>query len=154
MPKLSDCLSDSKRTVITETFIRPGSVFKIMDTETKPPKIKYHVIIGVNDTEVLVGTARINSKINPNIYRDIESKSRCMSLRSRKYGYLDHDSTIDCNHLITHKKSDVLKHLNRNSGSLLGDLDFEDLNEVKLRMIEAPTISEEDKERFGIVCQN
>lgn len=125
-------------------------MFKVFDYQTNPPKIKYHIVVGVNEERILLGTVRINSKMNVNVYRDQASQYRCMKIKSGKYNFLDHDSMIDCNHIISHDLSTIRTYIVSRPDMFLGEIVSEDLEEIKLRMLEAPTISEEEKEIFGI----
>ena len=71
-------------------------------------------------------------------------------MKAEKYDFLEHDSTIDCNHFLTHNLKDIKTYINSHPDVILGDITTEDLEDIKLRMLDAPTITEEDKEIFGI----
>lgn len=88
--------------------------------------------------------------MNANVYRDQASQYRCIKMKADKYNFLDHDSTIDCNHLLSHDLSAVKTYICSQPDVMLGDITTDDLEDIKLRMLDAPTISEEDKEIFGI----
>lgn len=151
MPKLNELLSTNSSQLSTTSFsIAPGDVFKIFDNRTIPPKVKYHIVIGVSEERILLGTVRINSNMNANVYRDQASQYRCIKMKADKYNFLDHDSTIDCNHLLSHDLSAVKTYICSHPDVMLGDITTDDLEDIKLRMLDAPTISEEDKEIFGI----
>lgn len=151
MPKLSELLSANSNSVnVTSYSIAPGDVFKVFDNRTTPPKIKYHIVVGISEARILLGTVRINSNININVYRDQASQYRCIKMKAEKYDFLEHDSTIDFNHLITHNLKDIKTYINSHPDVILGDITTEDLEDIKLRMLDAPTITEEDKEIFGI----
>lgn len=151
MPKLSELLSANSNSIdVTSHSVAPGDVFKVFDNRTTPPKVKYHIVVGISEERILLGTVRINSNININVYRDQASQYRCIKMKAEKYDFLDHDSTIDCNHLLTHNLQDVKTYINSHPEVILGDITTEDLEDIKLRMLDAPTITEEDKEIFGI----
>lgn len=151
MPKLNELLSANSSPINTTSFsIVPGDVFKVFDNRTTPPKVKYHIVVGISEERILLGTVRINSSMNVNVYRDQASQYRCIKVKADKYDFLDHDSTIDCNHLLSHNLKDIRTYLSSHPDVILGDITTEDLEDIKLRMIEAPTITEEDKEIFGI----
>lgn len=151
MPKLSEQLSANSNSIdVTSHVVAPGDVFKVFDNRTIPPKIKYHIVIGIHEERILLGTVRINSNININVYRDQASQYRCIKIKAEKYDFLSHDSMIDCNHLLTHDLEDVKTYINSHPDVILGDITTEDLEDIKLRMSDAPTITEEEKEIFGI----
>jgi len=152
MPSIEELLSehgDLKAKFMVN--IKPGLVFRVFDNRTTPPKPKYHVIVGICEEEVLIGTVRINSQINTNVYRRIEEQYRCLKLKEETYHFLKHNSIVDCNILIPSRMNGIKQYLENNSTCILGELKVEDLEEIKLRMIEAPTISKEDKVKFGII---
>ena len=151
MTQLNELLSANSNPIATSSFsIAPGDVFKVFDKRTTPPKVKYHIVVGVSEERILLGTVRINSAMNINIYRDQESQYRCIKMKADKYNFLDHDSTIDCNQLLSHNLNDVKNYISSHSNVMLGGITTDDLEDIKLRMLEAPTITEEDKEIFGI----
>lgn len=64
MPKLSELLSANSNSVnVTSYSIAPGDVFKVFDNRTTPPKIKYHIVVGISEERILLGTVRINSNL-------------------------------------------------------------------------------------------
>ncbi len=151
MAKLNELLSaNSSQIDITSFSVTPGDVFKVFDNRTIPPKVKYHIVVGVSEERVLLGTVRINSTMNApkGIYR--HSCLENTATAPDKYDFLDHDSTIDCNHLISHDLNDIKTYIVSHQDVILGDITPDDLEDIKLRMLDAPTITEEDKEIFGI----
>ncbi|WP_303178876.1 hypothetical protein [uncultured Butyricimonas sp.] len=151
MPTLGDLLSEFSDIRAPKMFVEPGVVFKIFDRKTTPPKWKRHVIVGVCEDEILVGTVRINSTMNVNVYREQEKQYRCLKLKKEVYSFLDYDSVIDCNNLIPSNLNGVKKHFCASPSCVLGKLRVEDVEEIKLRMVDAPTISKADKIKFGII---
>lgn len=151
MPKLSELLAANSNSIdVTSYSIAPGDVFKVFDNRTTPPKPKLHIVVGINEERVLLGTIRINTSLNVKVYRDQVSQYRCLKMKVDKYPFLDHNSTIDCNHIISHDLQTIRGYLVSHPDRLMGDIATEDLEEIKLRMLDAPTITEEDKEIFGI----
>lgn len=149
MPTLGELLSEFSNIQTPEIKIEPGIVFRIFDLKTTPPK--QHIIVGVCEDEVLVGTTRINSLLNINVYRSQEDQYRCIKLKKEMYNFLDHDSIVDCNNLIPSHLTRIKKHIQTNPSCVLGRLHVDDIEEIKLRMADAPTISKEDKIKFGII---
>lgn len=151
MPQLKELLSPNSDQFGTNSFsIAPGDVFKVFDNQTTPPKVKYHIVVGISEARILLGTVRINSNMNVNVYRDQASQYRCIKMKAEKYDFLDHDSTIDCNQLLSHNLDDVKNYISSHPDVVLGYISTDDLEDIKLRMLEAPTITEEDKEIFGV----
>ena len=103
------------------------------------------------DEEVLVGTVRINTSMNVNVYKQIEAQYRCIKLKREVYDFLDHDSVVDCNVLIPSNLPGIQWELDNHPHYVMGKLLSEDVEEIKLRMIDAPTISKADKIKFGII---
>lgn len=151
MPTLGELLSEFSDIKSSDVVVEPGLVFKIFDTRTNPPKIKYHVVVGVCEEDVLVGTVRINTSMNVNVHRTMEAQYRCIKLKQEVYNFLDHDSIVDCNLLIPSPLPKIQWMLDHHPQYVIGKLLAVDIEEIKLRMIDAPTISREDKIKFGIV---
>ena len=90
---LGDYLNDEQKRLFILTKLKPGAVIYRFCDFTKPPKIKYLLVLQVQtDTVVFV----INSEIN----RFIQSK-KCLRdaqivIDQASHSFLDYDSYIDC----------------------------------------------------------
>jgi len=102
MMKISDALNDEELLKLTKQTVEIGDVYRMEMTETngiKPKngadsRNKYFVVLGFDNKGIAYGGVIINSKINPNLPAHL--KMYHMPLPKAKYGFLDHNSFVDC----------------------------------------------------------
>ncbi len=102
MMKISDALSDDELLNLARRTVEIGDVYRMNLTKVngiKPKdgadsRNKYFVVLGFDDKGVAYGGVIINSGINQNLPAHL--KMYHMPLPKSKYGFLDHDSFVDC----------------------------------------------------------
>jgi len=102
MTKLSDALTDEELLSLARKTVEVGDVYRINMTAANgiKPKAgddsrnKYFVVLGFDSHGVAYGGVIINSRINRNLPAHL--KMYHMPLPKAKYGFLDHDSFVDC----------------------------------------------------------
>ncbi len=102
MMKISDALSGDELLNLARHTVGVGDVYRMNMTEAngiKPKdgadsRNKYFVVLGFDDKGVAYGGVIINSRINQNLPAHL--KMYHMPLPKAKYGFLDHNSFVDC----------------------------------------------------------
>lgn len=100
--KISDALNDEELLNLAKSTVEIGDVYRMKMTEAngiKPKngddsRNKYFVILGFDSKGVAYGGVIINSEINQNLPAHL--KMFHMPLSKAKYGFLDHNSFVDC----------------------------------------------------------
>jgi len=102
MMKISDALNDEELLGVAKQTVEIGNVYRMKMTKEngiKPKdgadsRNKYFVVLGFDNKGIAYGGVIINSKINQNLPAHL--KMYHMPLSKAKYGFLDHDSFVDC----------------------------------------------------------
>ncbi len=102
MMKISDALNDDDLLSLARHTVEIGDVYRIKMTEAngiKPKdgadsRNKYFVVLGFDNKGIAYGGVIINSNINQNLPAHL--KMYHMPLPKAKYGFLDHNSFVDC----------------------------------------------------------
>ncbi len=131
--------------------IRIGDVYRIrMSVENgivpKPgdeSRNKYFIVLGFDSDGCVYGGVIINSRINANM--PLHIKDWHMPIKRSKYGFLDHDSFVDCSSL---KRAPLNKF---HSLRYLGLIDEEDVRLILGTIKESPQESRAHLARFGIL---
>lgn len=105
MTKLSDILSDNTLKNIAENTIKKGDVYRIrMNREDgiipkngADSRNKFFVVLGFDSFGNAYGGVIVNSTINRKVPISIQDWH--MPIKSSKYGFLVHDSFVDCSTL-------------------------------------------------------
>ncbi len=100
--KISDALNDGELLKLAKRTVKIGDVYRIKMTEAngiKPKggadsRNKYFVVLGFDSKGIAYGGVIINSMINRNLPDYL--KMYHMPLSKAKYGFLDHNSFVDC----------------------------------------------------------
>lgn len=78
--------------------MRVGDIIHIFAENTKPPKDKFIIIIGVSEEKIKYLSVFINSEINTNVYRSSIQQDLCIPIKQEDYpNFLVKDSFIDLN---------------------------------------------------------
>lgn len=130
--------------------IVPGMVFLTWDIHTTPPKEKIHIIVAINSEEAMIATVRINSKLNINVYRDLDSQLHCISLKANDCDFLNHNSVVDCNIITKYPLKKISQLLSKETNRIKGAISEDLLKDIKLRLASARGITPNDKAKFGL----
>lgn len=150
MMKISDALNDQELSRLVSATVKVGDVYEITMTEAngiKPKpgdfsRDKYFVVLGFDSEGYVYGGVIINSKINKNLPANI--KMFHMPIKQSKYGFLKHDSFIDCAQL---KRANPHKF---NEWNYLGEMDEYDVELIIGTVKESPRESVENLARYGL----
>lgn len=133
--------------------INIGSVFRIecFPTDGVVPKVKedksrfkYIVIVGIDKEGYFIGASLINSQINERLKHLIAQYQK--ELDADNYSFLEGKSRyVDCYKIITIKKQRIL-----NDGEYIGNLDSEDICEVRELLKTSPIMDQNTIAQFDI----
>lgn len=148
-------LGDFFPTGVQEEFrernLKAGSVFKILATNTTPPKEKRLVLVAVNDELALVGYLFINSEINLLCLDTDELRNLQIYLECAHRNYLSHDSYLDCSNLMEIPLEELKTVFAADRDIFLGELSEEDFLATIEKVTNAPTISNNKKRKFRLI---
>ncbi|MDR1022590.1 MAG: hypothetical protein LBL94_04890 [Prevotellaceae bacterium] len=146
----ADILKPLEAEKFAKLTIEAGNVFRVnMDkADGVTPKQgdssrnKYFVVLGFDGAGSAYGGVIFNSRINQNLAPSVRDYH--MPVSRAKYGFLSHDSFVDCSSLKTANPAKLLK------GQYLGDVDEDDLSLIKSTVKSSPKETEERLALFGL----
>lgn len=150
MASLGDLLPQNLKQQVIAGNLKVGSVFRVFDNSTTPPKIKRFIVVGVSDDKVIFATVFINTDINPHLFPTQELKNLHLPLDAAGRVYLEHNSFADCSQILEKPVAEIQKAYEKDMTSHLGDLSDEDLKAVKKIIKETRTISIRKKKQYGL----
>ncbi|MBS9774755.1 MAG: hypothetical protein KGV59_06325 [Tenacibaculum sp.] len=115
-------------------IIKAGDIIHIFVKNTKPPKEKFIIVLGIDGSNVSVLTVFINSKINTNVYRTQYQQDLCYKIKQSDYPFLTYDSYIDLNAPFERSKNDLEWLVNNRPDAKKGSLKSEHLEDC-IRLI-------------------
>lgn len=151
MPSIGDLLSEKSKKTLAE--IKIGYVYRMRLTREDgiTPKNgdnsrdKYFIVLGVDETNNIVGHVLINTNINDNL--STELKNLQYPISHNRYSFLEGKTRyVNCSDLKKLKRSRFVELYNGEYGSI----NSEDLDLIIGALKESPTISKKDLKRFGI----
>jgi hypothetical protein len=147
MGSLGDAFPDELKKEFAKSNIELGTVIKIYDSEAK--KEKWHLIVGMDDGQVLIATVRINSEIN---IRCIPQSLRCFQIHVKKQDnyFLDHDSFVDCSKLLSYPINHFIDYIQKNTSSLIGKMEEKKFDEIRSTIAICHIIENKYKKKFGL----
>ena len=98
MVTIADFLDPESRQEYVSGKLAPGRVLYLFSRFSNPAKDKYLVLVCLGPHALLLV---INSRISQYVDQRQHLLSCQVSLRATDYGFLDHDSYIDCSKVIT-----------------------------------------------------
>lgn len=151
MSLLSDAFPDHFREQYVERNLQVGMVLRTYVTDTKPPKTKYFIIIGISQDRVALGVVYINSEINPNLFSKPELKQLHIPMSPDERELVEYDCFIDCSKIYEKPLESISQLLKENPSCDRGMLNSVELGRVQEKIYSASTISPRDKKKFGLV---
>jgi hypothetical protein len=148
---LSDFFPDAFRKEFSErVLLERGVVIRTHVTDTHPPKIKFFVVLGATKDKIVFGFLLINSQINPHIFRDPQIRSWHIPIKAADYGFLSHDSFVDCTQFFEKDCLSLLEKISDSPSIVVGKLSETDFEAVRNAFKSTSTIAANDKRRFGL----
>ena len=151
MGNLGDSFPKKLRNEFAQKNICIGSVIRVPVQDTTPPKIKRLIIVGIEEDNVLLATAFINSEININILNTPELTSLQYGLQTLNCDFIDRDSFVDCSIIKERKIQKLKEYISNNPNAVMGELEEKDLERIKGLLISATTIPIHLKKKYCLL---
>lgn len=152
MNNLFDFLPDDFKKSFTDNNLKIGSVLRLHVRDTKPPKFKRFIVVGISVDKISIATSYINSDININVLNTNYLKSLNYELKKDDTReYLEWNSFVDCSKVYERNFSEIKKALENNPNCNIGTLSETDLKNVKHKLSIASTISESIKRKYDFI---
>ncbi|MBI9056823.1 MAG: hypothetical protein JEZ01_03525 [Labilibaculum sp.] len=148
MGALGDLIPKNTRIKLAENILFLGSVVSIYDEDAK--KIKRHIIVGFDNGKIATATVRINSKKNPNFYRNYNEQKLCYFIKSKGNKFLEWDSTVDCSDLIEWPTENLKEILLEESSTFMGQVEDRELDTIRSVIADADTIPPKKKKKYKL----
>lgn len=131
--------------------VNAGDIFRVTMNRANgitPPKgdesrDKFFVVLGFDDDGNVYGGVIFNSLMNLNLPPFIQTMQ--YAIKKDSYGFLAHDSYIDCSAIKSVRKTKLLK------STYLGTLKATDMNDIITKIKGNSRISKIELKRFGII---
>jgi len=150
MSSFSDTFSNQDREGFAKRNLKIGSVIKVFVSDTKPPKEKRLVLVGISYDQIYYASIFLNSEINANLFNTTALKDLHIELKAVDRVYLDHDSFADCSQIQKRKAEWLLELISDDPSKVLGELNEYDLKLLQAKIKSAPTITPALKKTFGL----
>jgi hypothetical protein len=147
---LGEQLPEHFKKAFAQERLRAGAVVRRMVPDTRPPKIKRCVIVGISDDLVSVGVVFINSDINFNVLPTKELQELQYLVSATGRDYVEHDSFVDCSQLFEHSYAALLRETQNEPGIILGKVTPADLAAIYSLVKNAKTISPKLKKKYHL----
>ena len=142
MGTLGDHFPDSMRQTFADQHVQAGQVLYIFCHFTNPEKEKYLVVVGCGPNCLAFV---INSRIAPFLARDPALRACQVPIVPSDYGFLDHDSFIDCTQVFQIPRTELQHQLSVDTSRAKGELNKATKSEI-IRVVQiAQTISPRHK---------
>ncbi len=146
---LGDYFPDAYRDDFLKNKIKAGTVIRLFDTTTIPPKKKFFIISAVCQEGISVATVFINTEINPNMFPTASLRALHFELHKISNDFLTYDSFVDCSKL-TDRNFDWLHGQITNDPSIVvGEVNETVIGTMHAIITYAPTISIKQKRKYG-----
>lgn len=149
MSKLGDFFSDDLRKNFSQRNVKVGSVLKLKVEDTKPPKVKFFIIIGQNIEGFSLATLYINSDINFNVNFSQDLIDLQVPISKEDYNFLEHNSYVDCSKLMFKDREEIESILSRRPEAFVDELNNKQISYLKEVIKKSTTIKGKIKKRYG-----
>jgi hypothetical protein len=147
---LGDFFPDDLKSEFASRAIEVGNVLRLKVKETKPPKIKRFVIVGVSLDGIMLASVFINSEMNLNINWCQELQLLQIPLGQNGREYLENDSFVDCSKIYPMEVKDIEDVIKKDPRVVLGKLQNEDIELILDTIRNAATIKGKIKKKYGL----
>lgn len=141
MAKIGDSFPESLSEMLASHNLSLGSVLKIHVKDTKPPKTKRFIIVGICPDKISVASIYINSKLNVRVFNTKELRDLTITLSADKREYLDRQSVVDCSFIHEKSYDNLLKSLKQSPTINIGTVNEIDMELILNKIKTAKTIS-------------
>lgn len=150
MTSLGDAFPKEFKEGFVSRNVKVKAVIKAFVTNTNPPKEKRFILIAEKYDKLVFATVFINTEINPNIFKDADTRQLHLPFDDTDREYLDHPSFVDCSQLILRDKAWLEKILAEDNSRLIGEVSEQDFTLIKEAIKAAKTIPISHKRNFGL----
>lgn len=150
MALLGDFFKAGLKKKLIENNIVCGSVLRIPVKNTKPPKIKYILIVGIDDSKISYATIFINSDVNMNVLNTPELQNLQVWIDPSKCNTVKIDSYADCSSVYEQNISNVIKLVEQDGDCHTGTLNGEYYEAVMDKISKTDTIPLKTKEKYNL----
>lgn len=147
---LSNLFPEEFKEDFAKRNIKIGTVIKVFVTDTHPPKEKRLILVGISYDKLLFASVFINSEVNTNVFNSQELLALNLVLEAKDREYLDHNSHVDCSEIKKRDAKWLYQLVLEKPERVLGEVSEIDLQQIKLRIKSAKTISPATKKTFGL----
>jgi len=140
---------DVKRLLIEKGLVA-GSVLRIHVNDTNPPKIKYIVIVAIDEKTATYATIFINTDINMNVLNTDELLNLQIELTPENCAAVEHTCYADCSKLAERPTSQVVDLVVKKAECHRGQLSVEHFEDILSKIKSASTIIPAQKEKFNL----
>lgn len=130
-------------------LIAVGDIIHILAKDTKPPKEKFIIILGIDKESVSVLTVFINTKINTKVHKTQYQQDLCYKIKKSDYSFLSHDSYIDLNEPRERSKNGIEWLLNKRPSAKKGCLKKDDLEMCRMLIHKARVLKGKECKQYG-----
>lgn len=127
--------------------IRRGDIYHRHFSTTIPPKDKFFVIVGEDETHY-VGYFFVNSNINNFVARNEKMVAMQLPIKPSDYPFLTHLSFVAGHQLSVLPKSDLIRELQSGRAQYKGRMSSEDMEMLLSAALQSPLFSEKEKNYF------
>lgn len=124
-----------------------GTILHRFFTTTIPPKHKFFVVIGEDDSHY-VGYFFVNSRVNQYVYRHQPMLDMQIMIKRSDYAFLAYDSYIGAHELNTISKSVLLSELTDGQTEIKGSLTAKDMDCLLKNARESDIFSQYEKDTY------
>ena len=148
---LGDLFPQHLKKELASHNLKIGAVLRFFVPDTKPPKIKYLAIVGIDNEQYLLATIFINSEVNINVLNSPELRALQLLLAKQHCTFLDHDSYADCSKVQERNLTEIHDKLTETPGTHVGELNSLLLQEAIALLKGAKSISPKIKKKYGLL---
>ena len=141
----------AEREKFADRNLKIGAVLKMFVPETKPPKPKRFIVVGLSTNSILVATIYINTEINPNLFPTEDLWNLHLELKVSGKEYLEYDSFADCSQIYKKEFNDLRNELIDDPSIHIDQLSQTDIENVQNLIRSARTISIKTKSEFNLL---
>jgi len=150
MSSLADAFPEEERRRFAADNLTIGTVIKAFVSDTRPPKEKRLIIMGMSYDKICVAAVYINTELNANIFPTEELRNLNFFIESINRNYIDHDSYVDCSNLHILRKELLQKIIQSDTNRVLGIVSDDDYKVLRDLIKSAKTIKPSLKKTYGL----
>ncbi len=140
---IGDSLNKCTKDKLFKLSLEKGAVFLNKFDDIVHPK--FFIVVGLSHDKVFTCSVYINSNIPLAIMNKQALLDLQVPIKGSKYSFLNHDSFVCCSTPLPIETENIQKWINEdNSCSIKGQLDNEDLENVKTTLINSGLLSDDE----------